>query len=247
MIDGVELEGLETKHYTLNLNQDSPKLQHVRTDDWEWLDDDWELDLIKVKVLGPKNSEIAYTFTPFAAGSSGQFCRGCGSGNYIEDFSQFSADPVAAINSGQYSTDSEILGDMVYDMAIFLVLRRTGGSLRVPTTGTVPVTRVNNTTGWKVGQPINNRTSAGNVPKWNTVRARHWKNRAHNAKPGEFNESNLARMKKGRAPQQINEKGELESMELHHDPPQREGGLFDFEEVWPDEHALKDKHRKTGR
>jgi hypothetical protein len=36
-------------------------------------------------------------------------------------------------------------------------------------------------------------------------------------------------------------------MELHHIPPQREGGLFDFIELWPDEYAAIDKFRYTGK
>jgi hypothetical protein len=35
-------------------------------------------------------------------------------------------------------------------------------------------------------------------------------------------------------------------MELHHTPPQREGGLFDVTLVWPDEHAAIDPFRNTG-
>ena len=53
-------------------------------------------------------------------------------------------------------------------------------------------------------------------------------------------------MRAGKAPQRINpETGKTESMELHHTPPQREGGLFDVEEVWPEDHARKDPHRHT--
>ncbi len=51
-------------------------------------------------------------------------------------------------------------------------------------------------------------------------------------------------MGKGLAPQQLNPiTGQMESKELHHIPPQRDGGLFDFVEVWPDEHAKLDKLR----
>jgi hypothetical protein len=118
---------------------------------------------------------------------------------------------------------------------------------RVPSNGTIPRTRANSTKGWKVGDPINNLTSKGDVPSWSTVRQRHWKNRANNAAPNEFTDDNLTRMKKGLAPQQYNEKtGKMESMELHHTPPQREGGRFDFEEVWPAEHEAIDPHRHTG-
>jgi hypothetical protein len=34
-----------------------------------------------------------------------------------------------------------------------------------------------------------------------------------------------------------------ESVELHHEPPQRDGGLFDFEELTVEEHMAKDPHR----
>ena len=104
----------------------------------------------------------------------------------------------------------------------------------------------NTTRGWRVGQPINNLTSAGNVPSWTTVRQRFWKNEAH-YNPGNYNADNLARMQRGLAPQRINPRtGQLESMELHHTPPQREGGLFDVRPVWPDNHALIDPFRHTG-
>ncbi len=110
------------------------------------------------------------------------------------------------------------------------------------------MTETNTTVGWRLGDPINNLTSKGNVPKWSTVRTRYWKNRAYYAQEGEFSTKNLARMKKGRAPQRYNEQtGKMESMELDHTPPQREGGLFDFQEVWPDEHAAQDPYRHTGK
>jgi diadenosine tetraphosphate (Ap4A) HIT family hydrolase len=53
-------------------------------------------------------------------------------------------------------------------------------------------------------------------------------------------------MQKGLAPQRINPKtGKLESMELHHHiTPQREGGLFDFINVWPEQHRLLDPFRR---
>ncbi len=47
---------------------------------------------------------------------------------------------------------------------------------------------------------------------------------------------------------QFNQKtNKWESKELHHAPSQREGGLFDFIEVWPEEHELLDPHRNTGQ
>ena len=52
-------------------------------------------------------------------------------------------------------------------------------------------------------------------------------------------------MQQGLAPQRINPvNGRIESMELNHVPPQREGGLFDVQKVWPDEHAAVDPYRK---
>jgi len=52
-------------------------------------------------------------------------------------------------------------------------------------------------------------------------------------------------MKKGLAPRRINpETLKWESLELHHNViPQRSGGLFYFEELWPDEHAARDAFR----
>jgi diadenosine tetraphosphate (Ap4A) HIT family hydrolase len=53
-------------------------------------------------------------------------------------------------------------------------------------------------------------------------------------------------MRKGLAPQRLNPNtGLMESMELHHHVvPQRNGGLFDFMKVWPEEHRAIDPFRK---
>jgi hypothetical protein len=51
-------------------------------------------------------------------------------------------------------------------------------------------------------------------------------------------------MEKGLAPQYYNrDLKKWESVELHHEPPQREGGLFDFEELTVDQHKGKDAFR----
>jgi hypothetical protein len=51
-------------------------------------------------------------------------------------------------------------------------------------------------------------------------------------------------MKKGLAEQRINPTtAELESKELHHPIPQRQGGK-EFIEVWPEEHARIDPCRR---
>jgi hypothetical protein len=100
--------------------------------------------------------------------------------------------------------------------------------------------------GWKVGDPINNLTAKGNVPAWDTVRNRFWKNEALN-NPGAYSAENVSRMQRGLAPQRINPNtGRLESMTLHHTPPQRSGGLVDVEKLWPDEHAVIDPFYRTG-
>lgn len=46
-------------------------------------------------------------------------------------------------------------------------------------------------------------------------------------------------------PYSLSETGEIESMELHHNPAQRDGGLLDVEKVWPSEHADIDPFRRT--
>ncbi|OPX43331.1 hypothetical protein CLHUN_26760 [Ruminiclostridium hungatei] len=106
--------------------------------------------------------------------------------------------------------------------------------------------------GWKVGDPIDNLTKAGNQPSWSAVRQRYWKNEAFNT-PKNYSPENIARMQKGLAPQRFNElTGKMESMELHHIIPQRSNlpNINNYENlrpVWPDEHQLIDPYRKTGR
>ncbi len=101
--------------------------------------------------------------------------------------------------------------------------------------------------GWRVGDPINNRTARGADPTWRTVGERYWKNEAH-YHPERYSSADLARMRKGSPPQRLNPiTGECESKELHHHPdPQRDGGKYEFSPVWPDEHEAIDPHRHTG-
>lgn len=52
--------------------------------------------------------------------------------------------------------------------------------------------------GWKVGDPIDNFTKAGNEPSWSTVRSRCRKNEVlYNS--SKYSDVNLTRMRKGRA------------------------------------------------
>ena len=87
---------------------------------------------------------------------------------------------------------------------------------------------------WQVGDPIDAPTASGKNPKWSTLRQRYWKNEAYN-NSGNYSASDLARMKKGKAPSvQYPENGQWYSMELHHkDTPQRDGGSNILENLLP--------------
>lgn len=117
----------------------------------------------------------------------------------------------------------------------------------------IPITLATDRWGWSVGEEITNRTAFGSVPKWSTVRKRYWKNQADkiqsdpNFRSEYANPENIKRMENGLAPQVFNDRnGQMESIELHHIPSQRQGGLFDFIEVTQDEHASIDKFRYLG-
>ena len=101
--------------------------------------------------------------------------------------------------------------------------------------------------GWKLGDDIYTPTKNG-APSWKTVRNRYWKNEA--GKPGavdKWGADNVARMKKGNAPQRYNaDKGGMESMELSHEPiPARDGGRAVVPR-WPQDHAAVDPFRHPG-
>lgn len=79
------------------------------------------------------------------------------------------------------------------------------------------------------------------------MRTRIWKNEAFLNSEG-YRDVNLARMERGMAPQRANPlTGRVDSMELHHVPPQREGGLFNVQKVWPDQHAAVDPFKRLGK
>lgn len=79
------------------------------------------------------------------------------------------------------------------------------------------------------------------------MRARFWKNEAANPQYGTWTESQLARMRTGRAPQRYNpDKGGMESMDLSHEPiPYRDGGTSIIPR-WPQDHAAIDPYRYPG-
>ncbi|WP_121005498.1 RHS repeat domain-containing protein [Saccharothrix australiensis] len=98
---------------------------------------------------------------------------------------------------------------------------------------------------WKPGDDAFSPTRSGNDPAWSTVRSRFWKNEAN--EPGaveQYGAANVTRMKRGLAPQRKNpHTGEVESMELSHEPiPARSGGTV-VTPRWPDEHAMLDPYR----
>jgi filamentous hemagglutinin len=99
---------------------------------------------------------------------------------------------------------------------------------------------------WKKGDYIFDRTTKGNVPVWSTIARRYWKNQS--IKEGAIDKwdvENVERMRNGLAPQRTNPRsGELESKELHHQPVPRSQGGGEFIEVWPEEHARIDPHRR---
>ena len=86
---------------------------------------------------------------------------------------------------------------------------------------------------WKKGDPIFDKTTKGNDPNWSTIHRRYWINES--LKPGatkKWTQEQLSQMRRGRAPEKINEKtGLREKMHLHH-PEGREGKNFEnFEET----------------
>lgn len=122
-----------------------------------------------------------------------------------------------------------------------------------------PNIKITKNIGWKVGEDYNKLTAKGTEPAWNTVKKRFWKNKAATLSAEEVVDletkmtGNVARMRQGKPPQQINKDkierldGDgMESKELHHDPiPKRDGGKL-VEDLWPQEHAAKDKFRNPG-
>ena len=100
--------------------------------------------------------------------------------------------------------------------------------------------------GWRLGEPIDALTRAGNEPAWSTVRGRYWKNTAAAAMKNEYSTVNLVRMRRGVAP--LDEKIGV-SKELHHVVSRAEGGsnsMSNLAEVWPWEHAALDPFRYYG-
>ena len=96
--------------------------------------------------------------------------------------------------------------------------------------------------GWKVGDPVDNLTKAGNEPSWSAVRSRYWKNEAY-YNSGKYSEANMSRMQKGKAPIDI-ETGA--SMELHHKKGrgiENPHSIENLQKAWPWVHDIIDPFR----
>jgi len=96
--------------------------------------------------------------------------------------------------------------------------------------------------GWKVGDPIDNITRAGNQPSWSTVKSRYWKNESTNY-PDLYSNENLNLMKNGRAP--LHEDFNVPK-ELHHIDGRNilnANNINNLKPVWPWEHADIDPFR----
>ncbi len=90
---------------------------------------------------------------------------------------------------------------------------------------------------------------------WGKARREYWKNEAEN-NPKNYSKENIARMKKGAAPQRMNPiTGKIEYMQLNHQNfPQGSGlprTLLDMEgnlkPMWPDEHTTFHKQHGYGK
>jgi hypothetical protein len=112
----------------------------------------------------------------------------------------------------------------------------------------VPASGTGTSKAWQVGDDIYAPTAKGTKPAWSTVRGRYWKNAAAaDDAVRTWGADNVARMRKGLAPQRFNAaKGGWESMELSHEPiPFRDGGQ-NVVPRWPQDHALVDPYRYPG-
>jgi RHS repeat-associated protein len=106
-----DLDGGEAKYYVIDLNADYPVLTYYKTKDFSWIPNFLEPDVASVEVLG---LNVTYTFLNASSGK-----------NSLWSFENvFQKDPIAAIYSGEYATDADIMGNAVYDLAFALLAGR---------------------------------------------------------------------------------------------------------------------------
>ena len=147
VIDAIELEGLEQRHYTIDLSKDEPKLVLTKEEDcWFWQ------DKVVVSIVGlPKGGIDRYTFTMWGE-EVGKTQYGVGLHNYIEDFDKyFKDDPVAAIASGEYHSDRIPVKQTTIDIAMMVILGKVFKRIDKPKSNTPK-------TGGKTAVPIINKS-----------------------------------------------------------------------------------------
>ncbi|WP_123814727.1 polymorphic toxin-type HINT domain-containing protein [Myceligenerans xiligouense] len=109
--------------------------------------------------------------------------------------------------------------------------------------GATPVLVHNSNCGgrWKLGEDYSKLNKNGVAPSLSTMRKRFWKNEAAEVGAADqYGASNVARMKRGSAPQRQRPDGSWESMELSHEPiPERDGGMV-LTPRWPEDHVIMD-------
>ena len=106
-----DIDGGEAKYYVIDLNADYPVLTYYKTKDFRWVPNWLEPDVASVEVLGLNTT---YTFLNASSGK-----------NSLWSFENvFQKDPIAAIYSGEYATDADIMGNVVYDLAFALLAGR---------------------------------------------------------------------------------------------------------------------------
>lgn len=83
--------------------------------------------------------------------------------------------------------------------------------------------------------------------RWNTQRRAFWRTVSRSADSmREWGERNVARMRTGRAPQLPNAEGEMESVELSHEPTARRAGGTRVIPRTPEQHSRVDPFRHLG-
>ena len=106
-----DLDGGEAKYYVIDLNADYPVLTYYKTKDFKYVPNWLEPDVASVEVLG---LNVTYTFLNASSGK-----------NSLWSFENvFRKDPIAAIYSGEYRTDAEIMDGAVTDLAFALLAGR---------------------------------------------------------------------------------------------------------------------------
>jgi RHS repeat-associated protein len=106
----VELEGLEQLYYHLKFDADGEAKLKLAGQTDRWL----LPDLHKVYLEDYPGTAYTFTKNPFYGGH-----------NNYEDFEEFKKDPVAAIASGRFKTDNQIIAETILDIVRGAIMKRT--------------------------------------------------------------------------------------------------------------------------